>query len=402
MASPPSQALALDRDLAHAEFDGSFSVEWLHQLRFTREAMADDNSVLEQLLPDSDDQLRILAVVDSGLAENRPELPDSITSWCKRHDDRVTLAAKPLIITGGEQAKNGWDSYETTAQAIASAGICRRSLVLIFGGGAVLDAAGFAAATAHRGVKVIRFPSTTLAQGDAGIGVKNAINAFGMKNFLGTFSPPLAVINDTQLLTSLDETHWRGGLSEAIKVAALKNPELLRLIEDEADVLRQRDEKSLDAMERVMVESARLHMDHIVAGGDAFETQHARPLDLGHWAAHRLEARSDWTLSHGDAVAIGLGIDLTYATMIGRLEAQAADRVLKCLIKVGFSLQSPWLDDADELMQGIEEFREHLGGQLTIPLISSLGTPDQVHEIDSAVMKAAIEAIRQGKTPSAG
>ena len=203
-------------------------------------------------------------------------------------------------------------------------------------------------------------------------------------------------------MTSLDETHWRGGLSEAIKVAALKNPELLHVIEEQADVLRGRDSNGLDVMERVMVESARLHMDHIVAGGDPFETQHARPLDLGHWAAHRLEARSNWSLPHGDAVAIGLAIDLTYATMIGKLEADSADRVIQCLRKVGFPMQSVLLDDADALLQGIEEFREHLGGQLTIPLISSLGTPDQVHEIDPLVMKSAIEAIRQGKFSSSG
>ena len=155
-------------------------------------------------------------------------------------------------------------------------------------------------------------------------------------------------------------------------------------------------------MKRRSVESARLHMDHIVSGGDPFESRHARPLDLGHWAAHRLEARSNWTLPHGDAVAIGLGIDLTYATMIGRLEAAEADRVIQCLEDVGFSMQSPWLDDVDALLQGIEEFREHLGGQLTIPLISSLGTPDEVHEIDTGVMKSAIQTISQGKTPSSG
>ena len=146
MASTPSHAVSLDRNLAHVEFDGSFSVNWLHQLRFTRDSLAEGNRVLEQLLPRSDGRLRILAVIDSGLAETRPQLLDELNAWSERHADRVNLSADPLILPGGEQTKNGWDSYERTAQTIAEAGICRRSLVLIFGGGAVLDAAGFAAA----------------------------------------------------------------------------------------------------------------------------------------------------------------------------------------------------------------------------------------------------------------
>lgn len=396
MASTPPNALELDQDLARVSMDGEFSVSWTHRLRFTRHALREGNDVLASVLPNAPEPTRMLAVFDQGLINARPGLLSDWEGWVARHPDRVSGGHPPVILPGGEVSKNGWEAFETTIKAIAESHLCRRSIVVIFGGGAVLDAAGFAAATAHRGMGVIRFPSTTLAQGDAGIGVKNAINAMGVKNFLGTFSPPVAGVNDTTLLDSLDDVHWRSGLSEAIKVAALKDPGLLDQIERDATLLCQRD---LDAMERTLITSARLHMDHIVAGGDPFETRHARPLDLGHWSAHRMEALSGWTMPHGDAVALGLVIDLVYASAIGRLDAAVAGRLVACLQALGFPMTSPLLDDVDALLAGLQEFREHLGGRLTVPLVADVGRPDEVHEIDTDVMRASIESIRRGELP---
>ncbi|MCV5942208.1 3-dehydroquinate synthase, partial [Escherichia coli] len=84
------------------------------------------------------------------------------------------------------------------------------------GGGAVLDMVGFAAATAHRGVRLVRVPTTVLAQNDSGVGVKNSVNAYGKKNWLGTFAPPYAVLNDLPFLTALEDRDWLGGLAEAV------------------------------------------------------------------------------------------------------------------------------------------------------------------------------------------
>ena len=139
-----------------------------------------------------------------------------LRTTCERHRDVVRLAGPILIVPGGEAVKNDIRHIEEILQVIQDAGLCRHSYVLAIGGGAVLDAVGYAAATAHRGVRLVRIPTTVLAQDDSAVGVKNGINAFGKKNYLGTFAPPSAVINDFSFLPTLDRSrlarrHRRSG-----------------------------------------------------------------------------------------------------------------------------------------------------------------------------------------------
>lgn len=354
--------------------------------------MDPSNTVLTELLPESEGPVRLLVILDRGLVEARPELPAQFELWAEAHPSRVRLMGDVITVAGGEQSKQDFSVFQQTAKAINDRGICRKSFVLVAGGGAVLDAVGYAAASAHRGVRLIRLPSTTLAQADAGVGVKNGINAFGKKNFLGVFSPPWAVINDTNLLTSLSDRHWRSGLSESVKVALLKDPEFFDHLCDVSTLLRGRD---LDSMELVVQKTAMLHMDHIIDGGDAFELEVARPLDFGHWSAHKLEQMTGFELAHGEAVAIGLTLDLAYGALMGLLPESILRRTRRCLLDMGFSLSHEALQDHESLLEGLREFREHLGGRLTITLVSDVGHPIDVHDIDLSVMRRAIEAIQQ-------
>ena len=187
------------------------------------------------------------------------------------------LAAPVLTVPGGEAIKNGLEPLHRIQQAIQDARLCRHSYVVAIGGGAVLDVAGYAAALAHRGVRLIRVPTTVLAQDDSGVGVKNGINAYGhQKNYLGTFAPPAAVINDSSFLTSLSDRDWRGGISEAIKVALIKDARFFDFIERNAAKLTARH---LPTMEKVVRRSAELHLTHIATSGDPFELGSARPLE---------------------------------------------------------------------------------------------------------------------------
>ncbi len=201
-------------------------------------------------------------------------------------------------------------------QAMQAAGLCRHSYVAAVGGGALIDTVGFAAATAHRGIRLLRVPTTVLAQADAAIGVKNSVNAMGQKNFLGVFTPPAAVLNDFAFLSTLSQKDWIGGVAEAVKVALIKDAAFFTFLERRARALARRD---LPAMRQVIYRCAALHLDHIASGGDPFEQGNSRPLDFGHWAAHRLELLSGFELGHGEAVAIGLALDTTYSYLAGLL-----------------------------------------------------------------------------------
>ena len=150
----------------------------------------------------------------------------------------------------------------------------------------------------------------------------------------------------------------------------------------------------------IIEQSAVWHLKHITETGDPFEMTTARPLDFGHWAAHKLEQMTWFRLRHGEAVAIGLAVDITYAAMIGMLAQEEADRIIALLEALGFTLWDQAMRDTDELLVGLEEFREHLGGQLTITMLNAIGTPVDVHEIDQHVMVAAIEHLGAGATAS--
>ncbi|MED5454596.1 MAG: 3-dehydroquinate synthase [Verrucomicrobiota bacterium] len=310
---------------------------------------------------------------------------------------------------GGERTKNSYFHVSEIQSKIEMHHIDRHSYVIAIGGGALLDMAGLASSTAHRGVRHIRIPTTTLSQADSGVGVKNGINAFGKKNFIGTFTPPFAVINDYELITSLNNRDKRNGYAEAVKVALIRDYDFFEWIEKNASDLAEFSSKE---MEQLIYRCAQLHINHIAGSGDPFEFGSARPLDFGHWAAHKLEQLSEYRIRHGEAVAIGIALDAIYSQLMGYLSKKSTNRILNLLEKLKFELFTNELlheDDSGSLqiINGLEEFREHLGGNLTITLLESLGKGFEVHEMNLPLIVNSIhelqnrQAIREQKIISA-
>jgi 3-dehydroquinate synthase len=366
----------------------TFSVPYDYEVLFTNDVTSAENLVLRDAL--SAPRARVLPVLDAGLVEHHPGLPEAVVAYAEAHADRIDLAAAPLVLPGGEEVKEDPRHVQTVLDAINEHGVDRQAYVLGFGGGAFLDAVGFAATIAHRGVRMIRLPSTVLSQNDAGIGVKNGVNAYAKKNFVGAFAPPAAVINDADFLTTLSDRDWRSGTSEAVKVALLRDAAFFAELEDLAYAITQRDP---EAMATLIHRCAELHLQHIAGAGDPFELGTARPLDFGHWSAHKLEKLSGHDLRHGEAVAIGIALDTTYAHLAGILGEADWRRSVGVLEALGFDLTPAELDHP-ALLDGLTEFREHLGGELTITVIDRIGSQLDIHEIDARMMGAAIEELR--------
>jgi 3-dehydroquinate synthase len=376
-----------------------FTVEFSYPVHFTERLFEIQNTLLADLIShdNSPAPRKILFVIDSGVAEAHPELAKQIEKYIKHYHLIFKWCDAPLIIPGGEDAKNEPDLVEYLLEAVDWMGLCRHSYLVAIGGGAVLDLAGFAASIAHRGIRHIRIPTTVLAQNDSGVGVKNGINAFGKKNFIGSFTPPYAVINDSHFLTTLEKRDWRAGIAEAIKVALIKDADLFRFIRSQAAQLNNRDMKT---MQQLIYRCAALHLQHI-ASRDPFESGSSRPLDFGHWAAHKLEHLTNYTIRHGEAVAIGMALDTTYSYITGMLAKEEWEQVLDLLLDLGFSLYTTDLeqpahdeDNSPTLMKGLEEFREHLGGRLTIMLLDRIGHGTEVNQMNTELLAEAVRMLK--------
>lgn len=371
--------------------DEGVALEFVHRLRFARGVLEPGNPLLRDALAlDEESPRRVVVFIDSGLAAARPSIHGEVVAYAAAHEGAFELTGPPHVVVGGERGKNDAAVLGEILRVIHEARICRRSYVVAIGGGAMLDVVGYAATTAHRGVRLVRLPTTTLAQADSGIGVKNGVNLFGKKNYLGAFAVPWAVINDYALLETLSDRDWRCGLSEAVKVGLVKDVGLYDLLIERAEALRRRDEPAAEA---IWQWSAELHLRHIARGGDPFELTAARPLDFGHWAAHKLEQMTGYELRHGEAVAIGMAIDLLYSSRIRLLPAADAEAAVGLLERLGFDLRCHAMADVDELLQGLEEFREHLGGQLTITMVRQPGAGVDLHEIDESIMRSVIRDL---------
>lgn len=379
--------------------ENRFHVEYTQRVLFTRHVFDKENLTLRELLQSAREggrPTKAIAFVDSHVADANPTLLADIESYAAAHADVFVLAAPGVIIPGGESCKNDFDLVQQCWQQINDAGIDRHSHVFVIGGGAALDLVCFAAATAHRGIRHVRFPTTTLSQGDGGVGVKNGVNFFGKKNWVGSFSVPYAIVNDFAFLETLPERERRCGLIEAIKVALIRDAGFYLWLENNAEKLASLDQ---DVVEEAVRASAAQHVQHITTNGDPFEYGSARPLDFGHWVAHKLEQVSNFEIHHGEAVAIGMAVDLLYSVKAGILDEATAQRILTLIEQVGFATFAPQLLERTAkgelvILAGLEEFREHLGGELTITLVPEIGRKLEVHEMDRAKIVAAVQDLK--------
>ncbi len=399
----PNEFQNPENDSTTVTHQASFSVAFNYPVVFTSHAFALDNPALAQTLTlqEPKKRHRVLVLIDDGVATHTPWLSQQWLSYADHYSANIASAGTPIIVPGGENAKEDTALQDDLSQHIENNGIDRHSFVIAIGGGAMLDAVGLAAATAHRGVRLIRMPTTVLAQNDAGIGVKNGINRFGQKNWYGTFAPPFAVINDDQFLLTLDSDHRRAGMAEAVKVALIRDAVFFDWIEVNAQRLAAFDSKAV----RYLIERcAQLHLDQITQAGDPFEKGAARPLDFGHWAAHRLEKMTKNRISHGDAVAIGIALDSRYSQLTGLLDDDSLNRIICVLTTLGFVLNDQALFERDKqgqcsVITGLDDFQRHLGGQLTITLLDTIGEGREVNHMDTNIIETALLQMQAGANP---
>ncbi|HUJ77007.1 MAG TPA: 3-dehydroquinate synthase, partial [bacterium] len=338
-----------------------FSVGFEFPIVFTRGLFEEGNPVFWEAVSRLEPERRhqVLFVLDENVAAAQPDLATRIRRYCERHAQVLRCVAEPVLVPGGEGAKNDLDLVLRIVELVNRHGIDRQSFICAVGGGAVLDMVCFAAAIAHRSVRVVRVPTTVLAQNDSGVGVKSGINLFGKKNFIGAFMPPFAVLNDADFLATLSHRDLIAGIAEAVKVSLIRDREFFLFLESNAARLARAEP---EVMTEQIRRSAELHTRHIGGSGDPFEFGSARPLDFGHWAAHKMESLTHNRLRHGEAVALGMALDTLYSVKKGFLAQEHGERVLSLLETLGFTLWEPELDHrtpAGDLavLVGLREFR---------------------------------------------
>jgi 3-dehydroquinate synthase len=373
------------------EIRNQFVVPYEYKVIFADQVMRPDNPTLADLLSPTGTphSSRAAVFVDQGFHEANPAVLTDAVAYFARYVGRLELVQSPVLCTGGEPAKRDFRVFEQTVQVLRQAKLDRHSYAILIGGGAMLDACGFAVATTHRGLRTIRIPTTVLGQNDAGIGVKNGIDFLGQKNFLGSFYPPFAVINDYTLLKNLPLEMKRDGHAEAVKVGLIRDAAFFDWIGQNARRLQDGDdEPTRYAIRRC----AEIHLKQITGAGDPFERGSARPLDFGHWAAHKLEQMSGFTLAHGRAVAIGMAIDVLYSNRTGMISDDDCRQIFGTLDSLGFTFDVGPVD-VDALLGGLAEFQEHLGGELCVTMLKAIGQGIEIHQIDMNLMKRCCEEL---------
>lgn len=374
-----------------------FNVNYHYPVIYTEDVFGLDNPLLVNTLCNGkqNSKLNTVFIIDNGIIDNKESIISKIKHYIESYSDSINILCDPKIIEGGEQCKNDFTILLDLYNYFCDAKLDRHSYVIAIGGGAILDLVGYAASTAHRGIRLIRMPTTVLAQNDAGIGVKTGINLHGIKNYIGTFSVPFAVINDHDFLKTLSQRDKRAGLAEAVKVALIRDSKFFDWLETNIQLL---NDFNIAAVKYMIRRCAELHSNQIINGGDPFETGNARPLDFGHWAAHKLEQMTKNNLRHGEAVAIGIAIDSQYSVELGLISKNVANRIYYVLKKMGFRLWDSVIDDTNdgqrEIFSGIDDFQEHLGGELCITLLNGVGFSCEYNSMDKLLLDKAMKHLK--------
>jgi len=290
-----------------------------------------------------------------------------------------------LLFPGGEERKRlAW--VEALAEEMVRRGGDRSSLVLAFGGGIVNDLGGFLAAVFMRGVRLIQLPTTLLAQVDAGLGGKTAVNLEAGKNLVGAFHQPLAVLIDPEVLATLPEREYRAGLFEVLKCAVIGSPRLFELLQARrAEVLA----RAPAAVEEMIAESVRIKAE--VVSADERESDLRRVLNFGHTFGHALEAETGYArFLHGEAVGFGMRAATVLAERLGLLPSGEAERILALLAAYG-PIPAPEGVSAQALLLRLPSDKKTLRGEVHFVLPEAVGRVRIVSGVDERLVRAAIE-----------
>lgn len=282
-----------------------------------------------------------------------------------------------IHVRAGEENKS-FAAYCAVLEELLARQMRRRATLVVIGGGVLTDLGGFVAATYMRGVRVVNVPTTLLAQTDAAIGGKVAVNHSAAKNLVGSFYNPSMVLIDPNFVRSLDERQVRAGLAEMIKVAIIASDRLFALLEREIDRLFARD---VEALEPLIILAAQTKV--ALLRDDWLERNLQRVLNFGHTLGHVLETVTGYQeLTHGEAIAIGMAAATRFAVRRNHCDAPTAARILGLLERAGLPTRFDVADRDAKIKAGLEHVRLIRDGSLNFVVPTGLGTARILKDVD--------------------
>lgn len=310
------------------------------------------------------------------------------------------------VITCSESQK-GMEQVLAVCELAASAGLARRSHVVSFGGGVLMDICGLAATLFRRGVPLIRVPTTLIGMIDAGIGVKNGVNFNGKKSLLGSFTAPEACIIDPSFLGTVPRRHLRCGLAESVKIAVVGSRELFELLEAHgADLLESSFRGPADVVRRIIHLSVACMLDeldlNLFERPEKFELAYARRVDFGHTFSPYIEEASRHEALHGEAVAIDVALSAQISNLLGLVDDAALQRVLNLLCCLDLPCHWPGMD-ATALHASLGSVVKHRDGRLNLVLPTGIGQSTfigKLADLSPVLLDEAIERLVQRATRS--
>jgi 3-dehydroquinate synthase/shikimate kinase/3-dehydroquinate synthase len=295
----------------------------------------------------------------------------------------LPLHPEPILIPPGETSKS-LSQLQNIWESLLSAGADRNSLLVVFGGGVIGDLGGFAAATFMRGISWVNIPTSLVAQVDAGLGGKTAINLPAGKNLVGAFYPPRAVWIDPLLLHTLPPEEFANGMAEVIKHAILGDEKLYGLCQSGPGKIRQELKTCVRRAVAVKIK---------IIEQDPYERGLRQVLNFGHTIGHALENTHNFRLSHGQAVAIGMAVETYISEQIGLAETGLAKEIVGMLNEYGLPHSIPEDISIDQILHNLSYDKKR--NPQGIPFALPVRIGEVRHGIQVPDLKTYLEAFRR-------
>ncbi len=294
-----------------------------------------------------------------------------------------------ILIPEGEGHKT-LTTVDYIITALLEAKHHRNTTLIALGGGMIGDVTGFVASCYQRGVSFLQLPTTLLAQVDAAIGGKTAVNHRLGKNLIGAFHQPKLCLIDIKTLQTLSDREYRAGIAEVVKAALIRDAEFFTWLEENVENILQRDAEYVS----MMIYRACLIKAQIVSE-DVYEQGNRALLNLGHTFAHAIETTLAYQdVLHGEAVAIGCYLAAQFSVQQRILQTQDAERIKRLLLRFGFDLQAPPICTPNRLVESMLLDKKNQDNTLRLVLLTDVGTAVIVPGINSAELIQFLEKNR--------